>query len=282
MKLTSIDLYSNNQQVASLSFRDPGSRNPYIAQNTTGLDAGEIVPKFYGNSNSGKKQYNLSLVKREVVLLISLNPQFSLGKSYSDLRDDLYRAVASSRDGLVQLQFKNGSSTIACVSGFVTKFETGMFSKTPQVQMTINCEDGMLRSLNEISVDEVILGTSNTIVDNASTAPHGFKFNITFNAPTTSFVIRDATVPDWLFTITPGVIGANTGFINNDQLYFSSAYNGRLVYIVRGGVTIYLVDKIQPGSIWPILFPGPNDLELVSTGAFTWNELTYYQTYWGV
>lgn len=278
MRLTSIDLYSNNNRIAALSFKDPRSRNPYIAQQVTGLDADEIVPKFYGTNVGGTTNfYDLSVQKREVVILVSLNPQFSLNKSYSDLRDDLYRGIAASRDGTVQLRFMKGGATLGALTGFITKFETGLFSQTPQVQITIRCDDPMIRSLTPTYVDVVMLQTDNTIVDDKSTAPHGFKFNVTFDAISSDFVIKDKLIPDWQFTVTP-----SGGFLVDDVLYFSSAYDGHTLYIDRASTIISLVDKIELGSIWPKMFPGANELQFIADGAFTWNEFTYHQTYWGV
>jgi hypothetical protein len=52
MKITNIDLLSSDDTlVANFSFRDPGTINPYIVKEIVGLDADEIVPKFYGVSN---------------------------------------------------------------------------------------------------------------------------------------------------------------------------------------------------------------------------------------
>ena len=283
MRLTSIDLQSNGNTIAALSFKDPRSKNPYVAQQVTGLGADEIVPKFYGTNLGGTSNYHELVVnKREVVVLVALNPSFAQGKSYSDLRDDLYRGIAASRDGTIQVCLKDGARTVGALTGFVTKFETGLFSKTPQAQITIRCDDGTIRSPNETMVNTYGLSTDTTVVDNVSTAPHGFKFNIKFDAISDDFVIQDATVPTWTFTVTPGTIGGDTGFLVDDVLYFSSSYDGRTVYVERGVETLYLVDKIELGSTWPVLFPGANELQFIADGAFTWNDFTYFETYWGV
>lgn len=279
MKLTSIDLYSNNQQVASLSFRDPRATNPYIAQSTTGLDADEIVPKYYGRSGStGNGFHNLALLKREIVLLVSLNPQFSAGKTYSDLRDNLYRAISSSRDGTVQLRFMNGKNPLAAITGFITKFETNLQSKTPQVQMTISCDDGILRSIEEVNLYVNQLGTDTTLVDHVSTSPHGFKFSLTLDAPTSAFTMQPDSAPGpaaWKFDVL-------YNFLADDVIHYSSVVGEKDFYITRGLVRIDLVDKILAGSQWPIMYPGGTDLQFISDGPFTWNEFTYYHTYWGV
>ena len=63
MRITSVDLYSSTGVlIATLSFRDPASTNPYIAKSIGGLDADEIVARFYGVSKASKqKYYNLSI-----------------------------------------------------------------------------------------------------------------------------------------------------------------------------------------------------------------------------
>lgn len=278
MKLTSIDLYSNNKQVATLSFRDPTSSNPYVAQSTTGLDADEIIPKYYGRSGkTGAGLYNLSLIKRDVVILIALNPQFSRGKTYSDLRDDLYKAVASSRNGLLEIRFMSGTKPVASVQGFVTKMETNLFSKTPQVQMTISCDEGLISSFEKYEADVIHIGVDTTITDENSTAPHGFDFRLTFDDPSESFVIQpdDSVDPEWKFEVV-------YDFLADDELYFSSITTDKQLYVVRGLTTTHLVDKITIGSLWPIIFPGDNDFQFIADGAFTWNSFEYYETYWGV
>lgn len=279
MKLTSIDLYSNGNQVAAFSFRDPTSSNPYNVQQITGLDSDEIVPKFYSMSaDATTRYYNLVPNKKEVVLLISLRPKWALGKSYSDLRDDLYRAIQSSRDGTIHLQFKNGSYTVAAIKGFVVKFETNLNSSTPQVQLTIQCDDGLLRSLEEYVYDFNELANDMTLVDHASTAPHGFRFNVTFTEGATEFKIQDLVVPTWEFKVTP-----DTPFLVDDKLFFSSDHLGNEIYILKPDNKIkYLTADVALGSIWPIMFPGVNDMVFFSDGDFTWNELSFYRTYWGV
>lgn len=277
MKLTSIDLYSNGNQIAALSFNDPLSKNPYIAQQVTGLDADEIVPKFYGtNIDATRNHYDLVVNKREVVILVQLNPTFSQGVSYSDLRDDLYRGVAASRDGTIQIRLKNGPTTVAALTGFVTKFETGLFSKTPQAQLTIRCDDGMLRSLTTKEFDTASLLANNTIVDGVSTAPHGLKMAVTLLGNSSSFAIQDhPTTPTWKFLVTHP-------FFTNDVIHLSSSFDGKYIYVDRSSVKTYLAEKVDLGSSWPVIFPGANDISIVVDNGFIWDSLTYYETFWGV
>jgi len=278
MKITNIDLCdSNDKVVANLSFRDPSSSNPYIAKTIIGLDADEIISRFYGVSKvSNSKYYKLTLEKREIVLRIVLNPDFSM-QSYSDLRDEIYKFISSSRTGKIRLNFNEGTSPVAYVSGFVTKLEAPHFTEMPEIQITMICEDPMLRGVKKVvAINSPTVKSSLKVTDPFSTAPHGFKFNVKFTAASPTFVLKDSATPEWSFTVTP-----LAGFVINDELYFSSEYSNKYLYMIKAGAKIHLADKIQSDSIWPILFPGDNIFKTADE-LFTWNYLEYYPAYWGV
>ncbi len=86
------------------------------------------------------------------------------------------------------MQFNNGDNTVAAISGFVTKFEAPNFTKTPEVQLTVNCSDPMLKALDEVNVDVTDLDPFfTTIVDDESTSPHGFRFGVIFSESIVDF-----------------------------------------------------------------------------------------------
>lgn len=281
MKLTSVELHpSGSDEVCVLSFRDPTRANPYSVKSMSGLDTSDgIVPQFYGKSGSSSAAfYNLSMQKRNVGISILLNPQFTLGKSYSDLRDDLYRMIGSSRTGQIQVQFKNGVDVIAAISGFVTKAEANLFDKTPSVNLTLSAVDPMLTALDPVAVAVAGLNLANfTISDAISTAPHGFSFDANIVAPFASLVVTDPNDASWSFGITP--VG---GFLTGDHLVFSSDPATKKLYVVRGGVDVYLADVINTGSMWPIMFPGDNHFSFTNPADLALTDFSYYPTYWGV
>lgn len=277
MRITSVELHpAGSSAVCVLSFRDPGRQNPYSVKAIVGLDADEIVSRYYGGSGSTAK-YNLSLVKREPVIRISLNPRAAQGETYSSLRDELYKMIASSRTGLLELQFKDGSTVVAAISGFVTKLEAPHFEKEPEVQLTIDCEDGLLRAPTDTIVSLVGLDpASTTILDNASTAPHGLKLEIGIIGPVNDILIKNPDDPTWQFN-APGV-ALNAG----DVLQISSEEGAKYFQFLRDGYTWGLANKIVAGSVWPIMFPGATKLGLTPSVNLHWNSISYRRTYWGV
>ena len=273
MKVTSVVLYSSNSSLsAEFSFRDPTSQNPYQIKSISGLDADEIVSRFSGRGSDGG-YYNLTLPKRVMAINVALNPTGV--ETYSGLRDNLYRAISASRTGAVTLGFKEGAVTNGEISGFVTKFESNLFSETPEVTLTITCDYPMLKSPGATHINLSGLDPSlTTITDTHSTAPHGFVFTVLFMNIQPSFKIRN-DLSQWAFEIVP--VG---GFFSGDILTFSSEYNDKKLFVTRGPSTIHLADAVVANSIWPIIFPGENIF--VCSSGVEWESIVHHYTYWGV
>lgn len=279
MSLTSVDLVTANNETSNFSFNPNAS---YQIKKITGLDADEITPKFYGFSIDGQKKfYDFGLKPRLVSVLLQLNPDFSIGETYKYLRDELYKKVLPTRTGLVDLLFNDGAATIGKISGFINKFEAPLFTKTPTVQITLLCKDPMIRSSNSVVLSgaEINSGSTLTIVDSISTAPHGFQLEILFTSPQAIFTIEDSsTNPEWIFTVTP----VSPGFLTGDVLYVSSEFGSKNAYMVRSSVTTYLMDRINPESTWPIIFPGNNAFYFDFYSSIDLNYLEYSSAYWGL
>lgn len=277
MKITSVEIHpSGSIDALVLSFRDPKRINEYNVKGIVGLDADEIVPRYYGASGT-QKYYTLSMEKRAIAIQVEFNPNFQNESSFSSLRDRLYKMIASSRTGVIEVQFKNGTEVVATVSGFVSKMENTLFDKKPGCTISVDCLEPMLKAPTRTEID--ILGldpASSNIEDTKSTAPHGFVFELGFLADLASLTM---TPPDdaWSFVITP--VG---GFLTGDILHFSSELNSKYLYVHRGSADIHLADVVAPGSVWPILFPGDNVFEIASPTSVTWEAASYYPTYWGV
>lgn len=282
MRLTAVDLYSPNfSETITFSLRDLDPTATYMVKNIVGLDADDIVPKFYGSGlNTKPKFFDLGLKAREIAMRVVLNPRFNLDETYSDIRDTLYRAISATRTGMVTLHFRSAGTIVAKISGFITKFEVPYFVKLPEVQITVRCDDPMLRALNPVVFDPPDLNTVNPVLipDSLSTAPHGFSLEVVFKLSSPSFTIQDIpTNPEWKFKVSP-----EGGFLVGDELYLCTEYGKKDLYRVRGSITTHLMDKVEPTSIWPIIFPGSNTFHFPEIATFDWDNITYYAAYWGV
>ncbi len=280
MRVTSVGVVSNETEAIRFDLRNVASKSPYMVRTITGLDAEEIVAKFYGRGLTGQRFFNYVLKPRDIVMRIVLNPRFHLDETHSYIRDQLYRTISATRTGLITLEFYSGASLMAQIEGFITKFEVPYFSKTPELQLTVRCNDPMLRSPVLTYFDSTNLSNTNPVifVDSASTAPHGFRMSLEITSTLTEFTIQDKLIdPEWTFTIVPP-----TDLLAGDILHFSSEFNDRQLWYERGGVITHLMESVDPSSIWPILFPGFNEFYFNDLASFDWVQIEYRATYWGV
>lgn len=290
MKIDNIDIFSyypdiiTPRFIANLSMKDYKGVKSYKLRAITGLDAEEISSKFYGYTYmSSRKSYTMSAGKRFVTIQVELNPNYAAGETISDLRDNLYRGISSSRTGDIVIVFKRDTERIALLRGSFKKFEYDHFSDSTVVTMTIACPDSMLKSDNEIEIDVSEFSLENfSILDNTSTAPHGFRFCITCTGPSNLFSITEPITLDWKFEVVPNFITPeHRGFIVGDQLIFSSIPGSRQLQVLRDGEYYHIVDKLAPGSFWPMVFPGLNEFNVDGTN-FEWSWMRHYYTYWGI
>lgn len=287
MKVTSVEIHpENSASVAVLNYKDVEGQSPYTVQSIVGLDADQIVARAYLGSDI--IQNDLALLNRTIGVQIDLNPDFDERVSYSDLRDALYKLIWSGRSGLIALQFKDGTDTVAVISGTVQKFETVQFSKKQSVKLTIFCDQPMLRAptRTNVYVDD-LLSRHFTITEEKSTAPHGFQMKITMKRPVASLLIgapHEGLFYGVSLLMKPTAVG---GFQTGDLVFLSSEFGDKYLYITRGGEDLPIVDSIQFDSSWPLIFPGSNDFFIKDQDHMAYdvaeiNTLSYYPTFWGV
>ena len=283
MRVSDVELISNNVNVMTLGLRLPSTMDKYLAKAIIGLDAEEIISKFYSfGLTNGERFYDYTLGPREIVMRVVMNPNYILSEGPSDLRDDLYRTIASSRVGTVKLVLKSGATSVAEIEGRITKFEVPHFSKVPELQMTVRCEDPIFRAISDVHLDHDSIGLGDThpyeITDAISTAPHGMFMEIVLETAKASFTMQDKeTDPSWKFDLSP-----QGGFFANDILRISTEYANRYVTLERAGNVSHLANALVVGSIWPTIFPGINAFYSNYSGSLHWNEVSFRPAYWGV
>lgn len=294
MKITKIKFNTGFPELdAIFSFKDPTSNNPYNVKYITGLDAENIISKTY-NSKDTFGFRNLSLPSRELVIRVGLNPAYASNQSYSDLRDKLYKIISSNRYGIIPLEFYNtGEEPFAEIIGTVTKFESNLFEKNQEVQLTISCYDPMFRSYHNIlhnpyDTDSPIGQPLADIIDSNSTAPHGLLLISKVHSNQDILELSDPNDISWSFKIG----GAHSGsgvyrFINGDLIEISTENNSKYINLVRVNSVGYSVkypiaDLVYPDSVWPIMFPGHNTLQWSTPSDMTWDYVSYFEAYWGI
>lgn len=296
LKLFVKDVNKDDVEVLSLNVTDASETDPFILKASDGLDADEIDPLYYGRTSTKSLEtpfdfFRPTLLNRTVVLRMGLNPNFSAGERPGDLRDIIYRAISSNRASEVEVRIYDNDFAWGKLVGRITKVEAPLGTQSPETQITISCrKEKMVRGVWRKIVDPTSLAKAPLIIsDNMSTAPHGFSVQFIFSADTQEFVISNkARYPDWEFRLVPEYLpDGQFGFKTGDRVTVDSEnQTAQLFRPYTGGAYIWgLADRIVPGSIWPVMFPGTNQYypdDGNNQANWYYGSFNYVESYWGI
>lgn len=293
MKVTSIEFRTHEydgleKSHFTVSLDQVSPSHSYILKSAVGLDPDEILNLFYGNVSVSKSRYtpaerfyDMKPAPKTVSFRIKLDPNYNEGETPSSLRDALYKMIAYHRGGKIRMWFYDGETAEVELVGFVTRFESNLFTNDPEVQITLKCIDPFFRGIERV----VLLGGMDPVLieinDDPSTAPHGLDVNIEIVGDTDRITFK-------------GIAGEETAdfridhdFINGDKVYLRTDPLDRQVYLTKPPFHIlpevYLMDKVVLGSVWPMMFPDQNRFQVTSNdGTVEVEVLAYTKTYWGI
>ncbi len=242
----------------------------YICKNVDGLGPPEIDVALARTLNAGSVYQGRQSQSRQIVALVGLNPDYTAGVVPADLRVSLYGLLSPGFLDSILVQIINEEEVLASTTGYVSKMEINPFSKDPEVQVTINCEDLYFKAADEIFLTPD--SKSNPEIENLGTAPAGFHMEVTFTADTSGWTLSDASGNEMYF---------NYAFLSGDKLIFDTRPGLRGIWLVRAGITTNIIYTLAPGSIWYMLHGGVNAF-LTSSSSFDWGDVYYLPQFWGI
>lgn len=207
---------------------------------------------------------------REIVLRIRLNPNFSLGQTAADLREQLYGLLNPNIGESVDIYLRAGSNTLMKTSGYVKIFETVPFSKEPEVQITLACPKPTF--ISPLSVTVPVSGSAPVVAASKGTAPSYFVARVQFPSNQTGFTLTQSSTGQYMAFPT-------YMFLAGDILTINTEVGGKSARISRGGNTMSILYAMQQGSKWLEVRPGPNTFTI---NAGTWAGFVYREQYWGI
>lgn len=263
--------------------------NGYIFQGAVGLDPPDFSAIVIGFDSNGVPIKDTALAKRDIALKIALSP--NLGQTYSHLRDAIYRLV--NRSILVQLM--NGAEVTAQVTGFVKSLEATHFTNSPEVLLTIECDESWFSGPEEITVPYFSVNDTEQPIINytVGTAPTGITliFNVVAPSPTGFKIydhaklwyegpeLRSTSFTSGLYTLF------EVGFplLTTDVVTMTTQIKDQRVMVYRGGVDYDITGYVNAGAVWPQLYSGVNTWRWSLDPSWSaLSVLKYRPRYWGV
>ena len=179
--LTSIQLREeDNTTILSLPVGTPSSSTGMFLKNVDGLGAvkADISVSSFASYDGGLYQSSRAGV-RNIVMTVGLDLRYDYENDVSTLRDRLYSAFPPKSSAMLVFisdNFRGGNAATRKIHGIVESVEPVIFSKEPEVQISILCPRPYFESYSSYS----IVGGTGVPLDTSlfGTAPAGFLFDM--------------------------------------------------------------------------------------------------------
>jgi hypothetical protein len=244
--------------------------DPYLLLSADGLGPPEVNVSIADTLNAGGVYQRRSPQRRQPVLLIGLNPDHGSGETVSELRQSLYGMLTPGYIDYVTLQILNVNDVLMFTTGYVEKVEINPFSKDPQVQLTFDSTQPYFQASNLTFINP--LSKVTPVIPNDGTAPAGFRMEVIFTSPLSSWTLSDNSGKKMKITYD---------FIAGDKLIIDTRPGSRGIWRERAGITLNIVGSLSADSTWYMLHGGDN-IFTTSSQAFNWGDLFYLPQFWGI
>lgn len=242
----------------------------YILKNASGLGPPEVDVSVVNTLNAGAFYQGRRPQPREVVIHVGLNPNYNSNQTVSQLREVLYGLLTPGTVDEVRIEIMEESTVLFYTLGHVKNLEIAPFTATPEVQITIACHQQYLEATSDLYIDPGPLDFPT--IDNIGTAPAGFRMEVVFTSPTNVWSISDDIGRTMKFDYS---------FTTGDILTIDTRPGYRGIWRTRSGFTLSIIYSLSVESTWHMLHGGDN-LFATNLQNFTWGDVFYRPSYWGI
>lgn len=273
--LTKVDI--DDLQGHTLSLPLQSSTPGYMIREIEGLDPvkATITASEFGQLDGSQFQ-SARREPRDVKLRIGLEPYFAGGSSVEALRAEMYKCCMPK--STVKLTFYIDDVASYVISGTVETFETPLFSKDPEVAISIRCFDPDFQAIAETTVsgNTVADGTEQTITV-AGTVETGFLFTLSVNRSIAGFSLYRRR-PDG----TIAQMDVTMALVSGDVVKISTAPKNKYATLTRASVTTSILYAVSTTAKWTPLYPDQNYFRVLVSGAAIPYTVKYTARYGGL
>lgn len=281
--LTEVKAYSSWRSAPTLPLTPKGRTEDDLIQirNIDGLDPvkASVNTSPYG-SVDGASYTGSSVQGRNIVLTIHPNPDWD-SWSYEALRKLLYSYFMPKR--ATRLVFYSDDQVPVEISGIVESVTVNMFSKDPELIVSVICPDPYFTALDPVVVtgQTVRSGGVATEVEYNGTIEAGMHLTVSFvsGAIPTNIGVHIGEPAVSFFSVAAGV--DSTKYFDLGSLPMRKYVQN---VVISNGLITNLLSKvtIQEGSAWPVFQPGVNEFAIVTDQGVQDFELTYFERFGGL
>lgn len=272
--LNTVEVRTTGGELLSMPLQDISAG--FLIKEITGLDPvkATIVSSSFAQLDGSVFQ-SVRREDRNIIIKLGLIPDPST-TTVEALRKALYAYFMPK--STVSLRFYMQGSDPIDIVGMVESFETPLFSKEPEVAISIKCFDPDLFDPTAIVVSgSTTSGTTETTINYEGTVETGVLFNLAVNRTIGTFVIYARSPDDVLRNLE-----FTASLINLDSLTIGTVPGDKKAILTRSGIATSVLYGISPYSAWITLYPGVNTIRVYAVGAAIPYTLTYTKKFGGL
>jgi len=273
--LTKLDVEDLQGHTLSLPLQP--STPGYTIQEIEGLDP---VKSTITSSNfaqlDGSQFQSAKRENRNIVLKIGMEPYFSGGSTVQSLRTALYAYFMPKT--VVNLKFYIDDVLTYTIQGTVESCESSLFSKTPEVTVSIICFDPNFLAPAAVTVNgNTVATTTEQTVTVTGTVETGYVFTLSVNRSISGFTIYNRR-PDG----SVEQLDVAMALVSGDVVKISTEFKNKYATLTRSGTTTSILYAVSTTSKWGPLWPGANYYRVLVAGAAIPFTVVYTPKYGGL
>ena len=227
----------------------------------------------------GEAYMGSSVGKRNIVLTIGLNPDWKT-QTYEELRQLLYNYFMPKL--FVRLQFTSTHLPVCQIDGYVESMEPNMFSKSPQVAVSIICPRPDFVAVDKTTITGTTNdGSSSTEADYIGSVTTGVVIKVTQATGTPG---EDTIQVNFVCEYESQVFASKGNLTPTVYFEMSSVPGEKYVHSVStalGTITNYL-NSVAVDADWLELYPGRNAVSVITPVVGQNWELSYFARFGGL
>ena len=257
MKFDQIVLSGASESIVLFDHKQPRS-TPYTARTIEGLGPTDIDVTLAQTSQGTGIYIGRREQLREITCNVYLNPNYTIGQTPETLREDVYLLRPGNEDLSLDFRLMLNGVEVAMTPVYVKRVEVSPFSKDTLLQIVLASTSGTFKRRAPVSLSYPAIDKVHPIFVNEGSTETGFKLQIDFTGPVTSFGLRQSNPSgDMLMN---KVFAESYLFTIGDMVEINTNIGERGVWLTRGGVRTSKIGSLSPQSTWLSLYPGPNEL----------------------
>lgn len=272
--LQKVDVRNAQRSLLTLTLED--SSNGYEVRDIGGLDpvnASISSSTFVGLA--GEQYHSSRREKRNITMQLGFRPDYGT-TTVASLRNNLYFYFMP--DSVVDLIFYDDSGLTVKIQGRVESCEAPLFSKEPQVDISILCFDPDLLELNpELTTHLTTEDTTEILIPYAGTVNSPVHLSLNVEHDLSGFTVYHRPPDGTLHTIEFVV-----SLLTNDFVEIESSVGNKSVQLIRGGVETSILYAKTPQTPWLVFQRGDNYVRVYAEGDPIPYSLSYYNRYGGL